>query len=89
MTHPQNDIMIRSITGAGELDLFCLLGGESAVYPDRRAGDIAAAVAGQVGDGRGDVRLSRGCRLSLALPCLRGQSCQAPAVWKDRVTTPV
>ncbi len=25
MTHPQNDIVIRSITGAGELDLFCAL----------------------------------------------------------------
>ena len=25
MTHPQNDIMIRSITGAEELDLFCAL----------------------------------------------------------------
>jgi hypothetical protein len=39
MTHPQNDIMIRSITGAGELDLFCAL---DYIFNDELADDLAA-----------------------------------------------
>jgi hypothetical protein len=39
MTHPQNDIMIRSITGAGELDLFCAL---DYVFNDELADDLAS-----------------------------------------------
>lgn len=31
------------------------LSGESSVHGDRRAGHITSALAGQVGDGRGDV----------------------------------
>jgi hypothetical protein len=39
MTHPQNDIMIRSITGAGELGLFCALG---YLFNDELADDLAS-----------------------------------------------
>lgn len=38
MTQPQNDIMIRSITGAGELDLFCAL---DYIFNDELADDLA------------------------------------------------
>jgi hypothetical protein len=39
MTHPQNDITIRSITGAGELDLFCAL---TYTLDDELADDLAS-----------------------------------------------
>jgi hypothetical protein len=39
MTHPQNDIMIRSITGAEELDLFCAL---DYIFNDELADDLAS-----------------------------------------------
>jgi hypothetical protein len=39
MTHPQNDIMIRSITGAGELGLFCAL---DYLFNDELADDLAS-----------------------------------------------
>src|ERR1700735_3097452 len=39
MTHPQNDIVIRSISGAEELDLFCAL---DYVFNDELADDLAA-----------------------------------------------
>ncbi|MGD0702287.1 MAG: GNAT family N-acetyltransferase, partial [Trebonia sp.] len=39
MTHPQHDIVIRSITGAEELDLFCAL---DYVFNDELADDLAA-----------------------------------------------
>ena len=39
MTHPQHDIIIRSVTGAGELDLFC---GLDYIFNDELADDLAA-----------------------------------------------
>jgi hypothetical protein len=39
MTHPQNDIIIRSITGAEELDLFCAL---DYILNDELADDLAS-----------------------------------------------
>jgi len=38
LTHRQNEITIRSITGAGELDLFCAL---SCTLDDELADDLA------------------------------------------------
>jgi len=39
MTHPQNDIMIRSITGAEELGLFCAL---DYLFNDELADDLVS-----------------------------------------------
>jgi hypothetical protein len=41
MTHPQDDIMIRSITGVGELDLFCAL---DYLLNDELADDLASGL---------------------------------------------